>query len=109
MQPQVQTSALSLHYVQLQKDQVDFLKALLRHGSIIFRLYIAYIFHLNRSQVVLGLDAPPVCLCIKTELCDKATLKTWLQNHIRDRKRIEVTNFFTEVCCSIRRLCMCAS
>ena len=40
---------------------------------------------------------PPVCLCIKTELCDRETLKTWLNNNRNNRKRKEVMAWFEEV------------
>ena len=39
---------------------------------------------------------PPVCLCIKTELCHKETLKSWLDKN-KDRSRVEITNWFVEV------------
>ena len=40
---------------------------------------------------------PPVCLCIKTELCQKETLKTWLNKNKDNRTRAEITNWFVEV------------
>ena len=40
---------------------------------------------------------PPVCLCIKTELCQKETLKTWLNTNRDNRSRVEITNWFLEV------------
>jgi serine/threonine protein kinase len=39
----------------------------------------------------------PTCLCIKTELCDRATLKTWLGHNKDGRKRLEVTTWFLEI------------
>ena len=40
---------------------------------------------------------PPVCLCIKTELCHKETLKSWLNKNKDNRRRVEITNWFVEV------------
>ena len=42
---------------------------------------------------------PPFCLYIKTELCDKATLKTRLEDgSVHNWKREDVIDFFMEVC-----------
>jgi serine/threonine protein kinase len=40
---------------------------------------------------------PPVCLCIKTELCHKETLKSWLDKNKDNRRRVEITNWFVEL------------
>ena len=40
---------------------------------------------------------PPMVLMIQTELCEKKTLKNWLLDHIYDRKRRTVVNFFEQV------------
>ena len=40
---------------------------------------------------------PPMVLMIQTELCEKKTLKSWLSDHINDRKRRTVVNFFEQV------------
>ena len=40
---------------------------------------------------------PPMVLMIQTELCEKKTLKSWLSDHIHDRKRRTVVNFFEQV------------
>jgi hypothetical protein len=40
---------------------------------------------------------PPMVLMIQTELCEKKTLKNWLSDHIHDRKRRTVVNFFEQV------------
>lgn len=55
--------------------------------------------HSRMYTTNLQVDPEPLfCLCIKTELCDKETLKMWLKNHIYDRKREYITNYFIEVC-----------
>ncbi|CAI8006163.1 eIF-2-alpha kinase GCN2 [Geodia barretti] len=52
----------------------------------------------RKSLNPLRLDPePPVCLCIKTELCERETLKAWLRAHKEDRKRKEVTAWFVEI------------
>lgn len=40
----------------------------------------------------------PFCLFIKTELCDKATLKTWLDNCSVHNWKRDVIDIFMEVC-----------
>ena len=40
---------------------------------------------------------PPMVLMIQTELCEKKTLKNWLSDHIHNRKRRTVVNFFEQV------------
>ena len=49
---------------------------------------------------------PPMCLCIKTELCDKQTLKIWLRDN-KHRQRKEVTTWFMEVLFIINNLYLC--
>ena len=60
------------------------------HGYTHSRMYTTRLQSNQESQF---------CLCIKTELCDKVTLKTWLDDRttIHDRKRIYVIDCFMEV------------
>ena len=59
--------------------------------------------HIHVPQVKAGGDLltqlldPPMVLMIQTELCEKKTLKNWLSDHIHDRKRRTVVNFFEQV------------
>ena len=48
----------------------------------------------TNKDLLLG---PPMVLMIQTELCEKKTLKNWLSDHIHDRKRKTVINFFEQV------------
>ena len=50
---------------------------------------------------------PPFCLYIKTELCDEATLKTWLDDcSVHNWKREDVIDFFMEVFTMLIRMKM---
>ena len=40
---------------------------------------------------------PPTCLFIQTELCREQTLYHWLREHIRNRPRKTVLNYFDQV------------
>ena len=44
-------------------------------------------------------------LMIQTELCEKKTLKNWLSDHIHDRKRKTVVNFFEQVHVLLYKVC----
>ena len=49
------------------------------------------------NDLLIHLLDPPMVLMIQTELCEKKTLKNWLSDHIHDRKRRTVVNFFEQV------------
>ena len=40
---------------------------------------------------------PPLCLFVRTELCERETLKIWLAQNKENRKRKEVAAWFKEV------------
>ena len=44
---------------------------------------------------------PPSCLFIQTELCREETLYHWLREHIRNRPRKTVLNYFDQVSGSV--------
>ena len=112
VQLQVQMSVRS-HPIQLQKAQVVFLlclKNLLKRGTLHCYTCVRAITHMHIfSRLLKRAPEPPICLCIKTELCDKATLKTWLSEHKYGRKRKYITECFMEVCecVCVCVLCVC--
>ena len=53
------------------------------------------------NDLLVQLLDPPMVLVIQTELCEKKTLKNWLSDHIDDRKKRTVVNFFEQVQFSI--------
>ena len=49
------------------------------------------------EETLTVLPNPPIVLMIQTELCEK-TLKSWLLDHVNDRRKKTVVNFFEQVC-----------
>ena len=50
------------------------------------------------EEMLTDLQNPLMVLMIQTELCEKKTLKNWLSDHIHNRKKKTVVNFFEQVC-----------
>ena len=49
------------------------------------------------GELLTQLLDPPMVLMIQTELCEKKTLKNWLSDHIHNRKKKTVVQFFEQV------------